>query len=55
IGRQDIREIFYRQHKDLYDVKFWRDVQERLRKGEIFDVFPYRQRLRFKKVYRNRG
>ncbi|MCB0571438.1 MAG: bifunctional isocitrate dehydrogenase kinase/phosphatase [Phaeodactylibacter sp.] len=51
IGRQDIRDIFYRLHKDLYDVKFWRDVQERLRKGEIFDVFPYRQRLRFKKRF----
>ena len=53
IGRQDIREIFYKLHGDLYDVTFWRKVQERLRNGEIFDVFPYRQRLRFKKLFRN--
>ncbi|MCB0596608.1 MAG: bifunctional isocitrate dehydrogenase kinase/phosphatase [Phaeodactylibacter sp.] len=52
IGRKDIRDIFYKLHGDLYDVTFWRKVQERLRNGEIFDVFPYRQRLRFKKMFR---
>ena len=52
IGRSDIRELFYKRHGDLYDVKFWRQIQERLRAGEIFDVFPYRQRLRFKKLYK---
>ena len=54
IGRQDIRELFYKLHGDLYDVTFWRKVQERLRAGEIFDVFPYRQRLRFKKMFRQK-
>jgi isocitrate dehydrogenase kinase/phosphatase len=53
IGRSDIRELFYKMHGDLYDVKFWVGVQERLRKGEMVDVFPYRQRLRFKKVFAN--
>ncbi len=52
IGRQDIRELFYKLHGDLYEVTFWRGVQERLRRGEIFDVFPYRQRLRFRKMFR---
>ncbi len=52
IGRKDIREIFYKLHGDLYDVTFWRKTQERLRGGEIFDVFPYQQRLRFKKMFR---
>ncbi len=47
IGRKDIREIFQRTHGDLYDVGFWIDTQKRLRAGELFDVFPYRQRLRF--------
>jgi isocitrate dehydrogenase kinase/phosphatase len=51
IGRADIRKMFYELHGDLYDVKFWVDVQKRLRKGEIMDVFPYRQRLRFKKRF----
>lgn len=52
IGRNDIRELFYKMHGNLYDVKFWVDVQDRLRKGELVDVFPYRRRLRFRKIFR---
>ncbi|MEN0002820.1 MAG: bifunctional isocitrate dehydrogenase kinase/phosphatase [Bacteroidota bacterium] len=52
IGRHDIRKLFYQMHGDLYDVKFWVGVQDRLRRGELVDVFPYRQRLRFKKVFK---
>ena len=52
IGRSEIRDIFYKLHGDLYDVKFWRSVQKRLERGEVFDVFPYRQRLRFKRKYK---
>lgn len=51
IGRRDVREIFQRLHGDLYDVKFWIDAQKRLKAGELLDVFPYRQRLRFKNKY----
>ncbi len=54
IGRPDIRELFMRKHADLYDVRFWHDVQERLHRGEIVTVFPYSQRIRFSKVYKNR-
>lgn len=53
IGRQDIRSIFHRLHGNLYDVKFWIDTQKRLRAGDLFDVYPYRQRLRFAKKYRH--
>lgn len=55
IGRSEIREIFFRIHGDLYNVKFWRGVQERLKQGEIFDVFPYRKQLRFKNRYNPEG
>ncbi len=51
IGRPEIREIFFQKHGDLFDVKFWINTQERLRQGEMVDVFPYRKRLRFKNVY----
>jgi isocitrate dehydrogenase kinase/phosphatase len=51
IGRRDIRDIFYRLHGDLYDVGFWIDTQKKLEAGYLFDVFPYRQRLRFAKRY----
>ena len=51
IGRADIREIFFRLHGDLFDAKFWRGMQDQLRRGEIMDVFPYRKRLRFKRIF----
>jgi isocitrate dehydrogenase kinase/phosphatase len=51
IGRRDIRAIFYKLHGDLYDVVFWRNIQSRLNKGEISNVFPYRQRLRFAHLF----
>ncbi|MBK8704015.1 MAG: bifunctional isocitrate dehydrogenase kinase/phosphatase [Saprospiraceae bacterium] len=55
IGREDIRRMFQEKHGDLYDAQFWINVQERLRNGELFDVFPYRKRLRFKNVYGKDG
>ena len=51
IGRSDIRSIFYKKHGDLYDVKFWIGVQNRLERNELVDVFPYGQHLRFASVF----
>ncbi len=48
IGDPQIKQLFLEMHGDLYDVKFWRDTQARLREGEIITVFPYRKRLKFK-------
>ncbi|NJK83215.1 MAG: bifunctional isocitrate dehydrogenase kinase/phosphatase [Saprospiraceae bacterium] len=47
IGNAEIREIFYELHGDLYDAKFWRNTQKKLKQGEILDTFPYKERLRF--------
>jgi len=54
IGRSDIRAMFLKKHANLFDPKFWSDMQRQLRRGEILDVFPYRRRLRFKKIYGDR-
>ena len=51
IGRPEILRIFYEYHADLFEVDWWLSVQQQLKKGEIVDVFPYRRRLRFKKIY----
>jgi isocitrate dehydrogenase kinase/phosphatase len=51
IGRPDIRAMFLRKHGDLFEPKFWIDMQQQLRRGEMLDVFPYRRRLRFKNVF----
>ncbi|HET7600273.1 MAG TPA: bifunctional isocitrate dehydrogenase kinase/phosphatase [Gemmatimonadales bacterium] len=42
----ELRETFLAAHGDLLTVEFWTGVQRRLRAGEIFDFFPYRQSRR---------
>jgi isocitrate dehydrogenase kinase/phosphatase len=50
VGREDIREIFYRLHGDLFEPKFWIDMQQKQIRGEVVDVFPYRRRKRFRNI-----
>ena len=37
------REIFDRHHHDLFGTAFWKTLQERNRRGEVIDFFPYSQ------------
>jgi len=34
-------EVLDRHHPDLYEVAFWQGMQDRVRQGEIIDIFPY--------------
>ena len=36
-----LRELFVRDHGDLFDPAAWRSLQERHRAGEVIDFFPY--------------
>jgi isocitrate dehydrogenase kinase/phosphatase len=38
-----VRDAFLAAHGDLLGVEYWQQVQERVRGGEIVDVFPYRR------------
>jgi isocitrate dehydrogenase kinase/phosphatase len=44
-----LRQLFTAAHGDLLTARYWRTAQERIRAGEIVDIFPYReeQRLRY--------
>jgi isocitrate dehydrogenase kinase/phosphatase len=46
-----LREVFLQAHGELLTGRWWRDIQERIRAGEIVDIYPYRehQRLRYGK------
>ena len=35
------RTALFEQHADLFAADFWRDLQRKLRAGEIIEVFPY--------------
>jgi isocitrate dehydrogenase kinase/phosphatase len=37
-----LRDTFLSAHADLLDVGYWREVQAKVRAGEVLDVFPYR-------------
>jgi len=41
-----LREVFESQHADLFAVPYWREVQLRLKAGEIIEVLPYAEEER---------
>lgn len=34
-------DAFCAQHRDLFDAAWWKDMQARLKAGEVMDLFPY--------------
>ena len=44
-----VRKAFLKYHEDLLDAEFWKHKQENIRRGIYEDVFPYSQKLRFKR------
>ena len=44
----DLRRAFLDHHADLLTVPFWRTLQEQHRRGEVVDIFPYRQDQRLR-------
>jgi len=51
LGDRRVREVFMRHHADLLDAAFWQEKQARIRAGELEDVFPYPESLRFRNRY----
>jgi isocitrate dehydrogenase kinase/phosphatase len=46
----ELEAAFLAAHGDLFTAAYWREIQERLRTGEIVDIFPYEQGLRLHPV-----
>lgn len=44
-----LRGTFRSVHADLYRAEFWRDMQRRVRIGEVVDITPYDRSRRFRK------
>jgi isocitrate dehydrogenase kinase/phosphatase len=42
----ELRDIFIEAHGDLFGVEFWQRTQEKIRAGEVSDIFPYKQERR---------
>ncbi|HLW19350.1 MAG TPA: bifunctional isocitrate dehydrogenase kinase/phosphatase [Cyclobacteriaceae bacterium] len=48
IGRDDVREHFFKFHENLFNPDFWIGIQERIRSGELIHAFPYPESIRFR-------
>ncbi len=46
-GKPETKQRFREMHGELFEAEYWTHLQERLRAGEVSEVFPYRQRKRF--------
>lgn len=49
-----VRACFLRHHADLLDAASWQSTQQRLAAGEMQDVFPYAEALRFCNLFARR-
>jgi isocitrate dehydrogenase kinase/phosphatase len=44
---QHLKEVFLHAHQEIFTAEWWREIQERLREGEVLEVLPYhRHRVR---------
>jgi isocitrate dehydrogenase kinase/phosphatase len=43
-----LRDVFVQQHADLFNMRFWHQIQARIQAGETLDIFPYAQSERLR-------
>ncbi|WP_375583069.1 bifunctional isocitrate dehydrogenase kinase/phosphatase [Cyclobacterium xiamenense] len=48
IGRADVRDYFIESNPKLFDPEYWKEIQNRLKKGEFIHAFPYPEIMRFR-------
>ena len=44
--RGELRDVLEQHHADLFGVRFWRRVQDRVSSGEVIEIFPYKRTRR---------
>ncbi len=52
--RGELREVLEQHHADLFGVRFWQRVQDRVRSGEVIEIFPYERSRRLGAGVRSR-
>ncbi len=43
VPRGPLKDVFMQHHSDLFDVKFWKEMQQLHREGRMADFFPYKR------------
>ena len=47
--RPSLREVFFKHHKDLFEVSFWQQAQQMIQAGELPHIYPYTRDCRLKR------
>ncbi|MCP4308468.1 MAG: bifunctional isocitrate dehydrogenase kinase/phosphatase [bacterium] len=53
--RGELREVLEQHHGDLFGVRFWQRVQDRVKAGEVIEIFPYERSRRLGAGVRTRA
>ncbi len=53
--RGELRDVLEQHHSDLFGVRFWRRVQDRVGSGEVIEIFPYKRSRRLGAGVRRRA
>ncbi|MDG1987143.1 MAG: bifunctional isocitrate dehydrogenase kinase/phosphatase [Halieaceae bacterium] len=48
-GNQRARKVFDSMHSEIFEMKFWKELQDQIKAGFIGDFFPYRRKYRFER------
>lgn len=48
-GNPKAKKAFEELHGDLYDYRYWQNLQQAIRSGQVSDTFPYRKSRRFRR------
>jgi isocitrate dehydrogenase kinase/phosphatase len=44
--RGELRAVLEQHHGDLFGVRYWRRIQDRVKSGEVIEIFPYKRSRR---------
>lgn len=47
LGNPRVREYFMKYHADLLTAEYWQQRKNRIQEGQVEDIFPYPQEIRF--------
>jgi isocitrate dehydrogenase kinase/phosphatase len=47
LGNPRVREYFMKYHADLLTAEYWQQRKDRIQEGQVEDIFPYPQEIRF--------
>lgn len=49
VGKKQFKDIFKSLHSEIFNPDFWRDIQTKTARGEIYHAAPYPEKQRFKR------